>query len=313
MKIVEYDAVDPLGVLHLNLSSLGYALTPERAALIRRVDARPFPFFGVYAVEDGVVVGQVGVYRLPMVSTEGREDVGGVCAVCTHPAFERRGIASRLLDEAHERMRAAGLRFSTLGTARYRMAYALYRRLGYEDAVTSASALIRREAIGTSNLQTERAGKERLPLTDEIFRRAASNHLGFAWRHESFINTLVTVGDVGLDTVWLLRDGEQIAGYAIVNITEAIATVSDLVLVDGVEAVSAVAAIARASNVSYVRVAMSRPAVIAGLRQAGDPVARPDWGTFMIKPLTSEVTVEDARRLFGIGTDRYLMAWMDVT
>lgn len=57
MKIVEYDDADPLGVLHLNLSSLGYALTPERAALIRRVDVRPFPFFSVYAVEDGVVAG----------------------------------------------------------------------------------------------------------------------------------------------------------------------------------------------------------------------------------------------------------------
>ena len=38
MKIVEYDQVDPLGVLHLNLLSLGYALTPEKVALIRRLD-----------------------------------------------------------------------------------------------------------------------------------------------------------------------------------------------------------------------------------------------------------------------------------
>ncbi len=33
MKILEYDNVDPLGVLHLNLLALGFALTPERAAL----------------------------------------------------------------------------------------------------------------------------------------------------------------------------------------------------------------------------------------------------------------------------------------
>jgi hypothetical protein len=25
------------------------------------------------------------------------------------------------------------------------------------------------------------------------------------------------------------------------------------------------------------------------------------------------VTVEDARRLFGIGTDRFLISWLDVT
>lgn len=248
-----------------------------------------------------------------MVSTEGREDVGGVCAVCTHPAFERRGIASRLLGEAHGRMRAAGLRFSTLGTARHWAAYALYRRLGYDDAAPSASLLVRREATGMSHLRAERAGEARLPLTDEIFRRAALNHLGFAWRHGSFVNTLVTIGEVGVDTVWLLRDGDQIVGYAIVNVSEAIATVSDLVLVDGVEAVSAVAAIARDSKVPYVRVAMNRPAVMADLRAAGYPAARADWGIFMIKALTSDATAEDARRLFGIGTDRFLMAWMDVT
>jgi hypothetical protein len=26
-----------------------------------------------------------------------------------------------------------------------------------------------------------------------------------------------------------------------------------------------------------------------------------------------EVTVEDVRRLFGIGTDRFLISWLDVT
>jgi hypothetical protein len=47
MQIVEYDVADPLEVLHLNLLSLGFALTPERAALIRRLDKRPFPFFAL--------------------------------------------------------------------------------------------------------------------------------------------------------------------------------------------------------------------------------------------------------------------------
>lgn len=35
MVIKEYDDVDPLGVLALNLSSLNFALTPERAAKLR--------------------------------------------------------------------------------------------------------------------------------------------------------------------------------------------------------------------------------------------------------------------------------------
>jgi len=60
MKILEYDEVDPLGILSLNLLSLGYALTPELVGLTRHLDKRPFPFFALYAVEDNQVIGQVG-------------------------------------------------------------------------------------------------------------------------------------------------------------------------------------------------------------------------------------------------------------
>ena len=85
MKILPYDEVDPLQVLHLTRLALDFALTPEHAAHIRRTDPRPFPCLTVNAVEEGLVLGQVGVFRLPMVSIEGREDVGGVWAVSTHP------------------------------------------------------------------------------------------------------------------------------------------------------------------------------------------------------------------------------------
>jgi len=33
----------------------------------------------------------------------------------------------------------------------------------------------------------------------------------------------------------------------------------------------------------------------------------------MVKSLTPDVTVEDARRLLGIGTDRFLISWLDMT
>ena len=80
MKILEFDEVDTLQVLQLNLLALEFALTPEHVNHIRRTDPRLFPFFAIYAVEDDKVLGQVGVFRLPMVSIEGREDVGGVWA-----------------------------------------------------------------------------------------------------------------------------------------------------------------------------------------------------------------------------------------
>ena len=33
----------------------------------------------------------------------------------------------------------------------------------------------------------------------------------------------------------------------------------------------------------------------------------------MLKPLAPDVTVDDARRLMGIGTDRFLISWLDMT
>jgi hypothetical protein len=86
MKILEYNDVDPLQVLNLSMLALEFPFTPEFAAHIRRTDPRLFPCLTVNAVEEDVVLGQVGVLRLPMISTEGREDVGGVWAVSTHTA-----------------------------------------------------------------------------------------------------------------------------------------------------------------------------------------------------------------------------------
>ncbi len=34
---------------------------------------------------------------------------------------------------------------------------------------------------------------------------------------------------------------------------------------------------------------------------------------FFVKPLVFEVTIEDTRRLFGIGTDQFLISWLDET
>ena len=74
MRILEYDDVDPHKVMYLNKLALDFPFTPESAARLRQTDPRPFPCLAVYAVEDEVVIGQVGVFRLPMISVQGRED-----------------------------------------------------------------------------------------------------------------------------------------------------------------------------------------------------------------------------------------------
>jgi GNAT superfamily N-acetyltransferase len=311
MKVLDYDEVDPVGVFHLTMLALGFALTPEHAAHIRRTDPRPFPCLAVCAVEDDVVVGHVGVFRLPMITIEGREDVGGVWAVSTHPQYEGRGVASRLLEEAHTRMRAAGLRFSTLGTDRFRGAYRLYRRHGYEDMHIWATALASWE---TAHQPTRLRAEPTVPgghdFVEQVYANVASHYLGFAWRHTPFA---CLRDKVKIEEIHLLWENDRPVGYALTSVNQSILYVSDLLLKKGVNPAEAVAAVASRLKTAYVQVKVSRPVEIASLRQAGYHVAHPDWSAFMVKPLVPGVTVEDARCLFGVGTDRFLISWLDTT
>lgn len=311
MKILEYDQVDPVSVLHLNMLALNFPLTPEHVARIRRTDPRPFPGLGVYAIEDDQVIGQVGVFRLPMVSTEGREDVGGVWAVSTHPQYSGRGVASRLLQEAHIRMQEAGLRFSTLGTNRYRVAYPLYQRHGYDDLQVWATALARWEtAHQPTRLQAKPPGPEGFDLVERVFENVAGEYLGFAWRHKPFARLRAKVN---LEDTWMIWENDRPVGYALAQVDPRMVNISDLFLEIGVDAVEAVAAVVGRTRSSYVQVTVSRPSDISRLQRSGYQIAYPNWSAFMLKPLSPEITVEDARQLFGIGTDQFLISWLDTT
>jgi GNAT superfamily N-acetyltransferase len=321
MKIIEYDDADPLQVLHLTMLALDFPFTPEHATHVRRTDPRLLPFFTLNAVEDDKVLGQLGVFRLPMISTEGREDVGGVWAVSTHPAHSGRGVASALLEEAHIRMRDAGLRFSTLGTDRYRTAYKLYQQHGYVDMQVHATALAKWEtAHQPTRLRAERVqpvgatlsaskGSDGYEFVEKLFADIAQEYLGFAWRHRPFARLKL----VDLSDIWIVQENGHPIGYAFVHADQSILRISNLTLKLGTDAAEAVAAVTAELKSSYVQVKLTRPAEIASLRRAGYQVACPTWGAFMIKPLVSDVTVDDARHLFGIGSDRFLISWLDVT
>jgi GNAT superfamily N-acetyltransferase len=310
MKILEYNDVDPLKVMYVNQLALDFALTPELVAHIRQTDPRPFPCLAVYAVEDDTILGQVGIFRLPMISTEGREDVGGIWAVSTHPQYAQHGVASRLLEEAHIRMRAAGLRFSTLGTNRYRVAYQLYRQNGYKETNVWATALARWEtAHQPTRLRARPLGPEGYDFVEQIYQNIAKEYLGFAWRHTPFARLRL----VNLVDIWILSENSRLVGYVFARVDSTMLTISNLVLHQGIDTAEAIAAIASELKSAYVQVKLSRPVEVSSLRQAGYHVAHPTWGGFMIKPLVPEVTAEDARRLFGVGTDLFMISWLDVT
>lgn len=311
MEIVPYDQIDPLQALNLSQLALGFSLTPEYTVHIRHTDPRPFPCLALYALEKGEAVGQVGVFRLPMVSIYGREDVGGVWAVSTHPQYAGQGVASLLLEEAHAMMRSAGLRFSTVGTNRDWVAYSLYRRHGYLDMNVWASALARWEtAHQPTRLRAKNLTHSGHDFIESLFDEIAQDRTGFAWRYKPFARLR---DQIIADNIWIFWDNSNPVGYAFTSIEKGVMAISDLVLKTGVDAAEAVAALTACKEANYVQVTLSRPIDIYSLRTAGYRVAHPSWNAFMVKSLQPEISVVEARRLFGIGADQFLISWLDIT
>ncbi len=314
IRIAEYDDVDPLQVLHLNLMCLGFALTPELVALIRRMDPRPFPCFALYAQVGATVAGQVGVFRLPVVSVAGAAEVGGIWAVATHPEYQQRGVATQLLAAAHARMRAAGLRFSTLGTDRYRVAHALYRQQGYSDLHSPAIVVGRSDALpDRPEIRAEPAGADRLDLADRLFERSAAGRLGFARRHTPFFAFLHARRYLDAQALWLLWRDNELIGYAAATARGSLLEVTNLLLTDATAATAATKALARAAKTQYVCARLDQADDIQAFAQAGFHLANQGWGTFMAKPLTADATPAEFSQLYGLEEGRFLLSFMDVT
>lgn len=314
MQILEYDQVDPMAVLHLNEVSLGYYLTPERVELIRRLDTRPFPFFAIYAVEGSRVIGQVGVFRLTMTSINGREEVGGVWAVCTDPGFSRRGVASTLLREAHERMRSAGLSFSTLGTSRAFVAHSLYKRHRYIDVHSAVSTIMVFKKPARDNpLRVEQAGVDRLNFADKLHNEIGEGKLGFTQRQKGFLSMLVETGELQPEEVWLIWEADTLAGFAIARPSPWRMLVSNLLVRKGVEVELVLEALAQETSAIYLRAILNEDSQVKDLAQAGHDVPREPWGIFMMKGLHESANLDQIQSLFGAGTDRFMISWMDTT
>lgn len=74
---------------------------PDRIAFAARVGARWAEVSTPFVAFDGArPVAHVGIIRHPMILDGARHDIAGVHAVCTDPAYRRRGIIRALLAEA---------------------------------------------------------------------------------------------------------------------------------------------------------------------------------------------------------------------
>lgn len=318
MKIVPYDDVDPFDVLDLNVLCFNFALTPQLVAKIRRLDRRPFPFFALYAIDQGRLLGQVGVFRVPLMTAQGPLDAGAIWAMCTHPAYSRQGIGSALIWEAHRRMRAAGLPFSTLGTSRHWVAHSFYRHHGYLDLANFASALAHQDALpedAGSQLTVRQATHADLPPANDLFSRVAVGKTGFSRRQDDFLEMMIEVGDIlSLDQLRMICLGQDLVGYAAVRDSAALLAINNFLLRDDISIVDAAATLLRSAGAPYIRIVTNNHSpYLDQLRSAGFRVTTSPLDVTMIKPLQETMTLDQLYQLFDVASGRFMMSGFDVT
>ena len=81
-------------------------------------------------VHRGRVVSGAGIYATVVRTPRGPVSVGGICCVATHPDYRRLGLATQIMQDAHERMRSNRHHIGLLST----LIDDFYRKLGWETA-----------------------------------------------------------------------------------------------------------------------------------------------------------------------------------
>ena len=146
---------------------------------------------GYAAIKESHIVGFVGVMDMVTRSLDGSEvKVGGIWDVATHPAHTRKGIATNLMQRAHQYFQERDYPFSLLTTGRDSIAYQFYQKLGYEEALTFPSAY---KLLRKTEKSAQRANIKKKPDWNrllEIHRQATSDRTGLVIRTKQYLRML---------------------------------------------------------------------------------------------------------------------------
>lgn len=220
MKLVSYDELpasyDP-GRALIHLAAFGGYPDRRSIDLWRRRTSWLADYVGVFAVEEGMVVGQTFVQRIPFTFADRTETVSGIAGVSTRLDHARSGVARRILQEVHRREREAGIRYSTLWTNRSWGAHRLYEQLGYRDVYAPPWAVRIRPAL---RRHTRKKGVRPGRVTDlaqieELHSEYARGRLGFAHRPPGFARVAAAAGELRpREEMLVSTEGGRLFGYA---------------------------------------------------------------------------------------------------
>jgi ribosomal protein S18 acetylase RimI-like enzyme len=210
MKIITYDEIrDPYQFLKLMEPAFGWMTDPKKIAEWRKVDSRCRSPYGFALQQGRDILGFVGVMDIPVRTLDGGiENIGGIFAVATDPTQCRAGIATRLLEHAHEHFRAKGYRFASLCTSRALVARSLYLKLGYSEVVTFRRILRAYRYYPEKKVRPSKRKKQpNLELIKAIFARNTRSRTGFAGRIDNWPQAFITQREVKPGSIIVQPDG----------------------------------------------------------------------------------------------------------
>ncbi len=167
---------------------------------------------GVAALDDGQMVAVVLV-AIQSVQLGGKVlDCGIIDSVATHPEHRRQGLARKLMEMAHEKMRVAGADAGVLYTNPEDHPYEFYRRLGYQTRAICQMMEGKRPAENGA-LMVRAAGAVEHEVIARMLNEFYSAHEGYAPMSAELWEWHKVARPLGMEVLLLVAeaDGKPVA------------------------------------------------------------------------------------------------------
>jgi predicted acetyltransferase len=257
---------------------------------------------GYAAVENGLVVGFVGVMDMVTRSINGSEvKVGGIWDVATHPAHTRKGVATTLMQRTHASFKERDCQFSFLTSGKADIAYSFYKKLGYKEALTFPSAY---KIIQPTKKMSKPGSRKMKPDWNRIlsvYRQVTEDRTGLVIRNEEYMKMLERRKIIQPD-----KTVQTEKGYALVKEDEGKVSIKEIMAPTKEETVRLVRQVEEKALKTVVdRVVLSDRTMEAYVSEDYITLTQ-SYGVLMVKPLTESAT------FIGTYGDKFYLTSVDL-
>lgn len=313
MKILTYDEIDPQEAFMLNINALWWPMTPSRVEDYIKYDDRWSSDSLLYVVDKGKIVSQVVGLRIPTKTADGEELTLGVAGVATHPSHTRKGLSTFLMKELHERSVNEGMRMSFLLTRSSFVAYPLYVKLGYRDALglpRCTKPLVREKKPKKSILRKFR--KKDVRDLDNVFERFSRDLYGHVLRQKNYFDWRLKISDSLKAMIRVIETKDGVVGYIVKRKSGADVFVEEMVVPAKKNMDRMFREIECGDKGDYITVLpLGGRKQIDYVRSRGYMTDEHSWGKVMVAPLKKSLAYKEISRMYGLKDGKFCLLGLD--